>query len=247
VDLDDNLVVSARNTSAIYKLDRKSGEILWTLGGRSSDFAIAPTAHFMYQHDARTHSDGTLTLYDDGPSSSSADSRGLRLGLDFGAMSAVVVQQYHHPSPPLPSAAMGNAQILPGNAMMVGWGTEPYFTEFGPLGDVRLDAKFDGDGWNYRTFRCPWQGKPAHGPLAKAVRSSSGTTVYASWNGSTDHAYWQVWTGDSKTAPALVKTVPAVPFETTIPVAGHPRYVRVAALDAAHRAMSTSAAVAVSS
>lgn len=246
VDLDGNLVISARNTSAIYKLDRESGAIMWTLGGRRSDFAIAPTAHFMYQHDARTHSDGTLTLYDDGPSSSSADSRGLRLGVDYGAMSAVVVQQYHHPSPPLPSAAMGNAQVLPGNAMLVGWGTEPYFTEFGPLGDVRLDAKFDGGAWNYRAFRCPWQGKPAHAPLAKGVRASGGTTVYASWNGSTDHAYWQVSAGEARGALAAVKTVPATPFETEIPVAGHPRYVAVTALDASHKALSTSAAAAVS-
>jgi hypothetical protein len=245
VDLDGNLVVSARNTSAIYKLDRKSGEILWTLGGRSSDFAFAPTAHFMYQHDARLHSDGTMTLYDDGPSSSSADSRGLRLGIDFGAMTAVVVQQYHHAAPPLPSAAMGNAQVLPGNAMLVGWGTEPWFTEFGPLGDVRLDAKFDGGAWNYRTFRCPWTARPAHAPTAKAVRAGNGTTVYASWNGSTEHAYWRVSTGDVRTALSVAKTVPAVPFETAIPVAGKPRWVAVAALDAAHKPLATSAVVAV--
>ncbi|HVV57087.1 MAG TPA: arylsulfotransferase family protein [Gaiellaceae bacterium] len=246
VDLDGNLVISARNTSAIYKLDRTSGEILWTLGGRSSDFALAPTAHFMYQHDARMHSDGTLTLYDDGPSSSSADSRGLRLGVDFGAMTAVVVQQYHHPAPPLPSAAMGNAQVLPGNAMLVGWGTEPWFTEFGPLGDVRLDATFDGGAWNYRTYRCPWVGRPAHGPIARAVRAGSGTTVYASWNGATEHAYWRVSTGDARTALSVAKTVPAVPFETSIPVPGKPRWVAVTALDAAHKPLSTSAAVAVS-
>jgi hypothetical protein len=160
-------------------------------------------------------------------------------------MSAVVVQQYHHPSLPLPSAAMGNAQVLPGNAMMVGWGTEPYFTEFGPLGDVRLDAKFDGDAWNYRTFRCPWEGRPAHAPLARAVRSSSGTTVYASWNGSTNHAYWQVSTGDARTSLTVAKTVPAVPFETAIPVAGHPRWVAVTALDASRKPLPRSASAVV--
>ena len=73
--------------------------MLWRLNGRSSDFQLGPDAPFMYQHDARMHTDGTLTLFDDGPSASSPDSRGLRLGLDFGAMRADVLQQYHHPTP----------------------------------------------------------------------------------------------------------------------------------------------------
>ena len=42
VDLDGNLLLSARNTSAVYKIDRASGEVMWTLGGRSSDFELGP-------------------------------------------------------------------------------------------------------------------------------------------------------------------------------------------------------------
>ena len=34
VDHDDNLLVSARETSTVYKIDRNSGEIIWRLGGR---------------------------------------------------------------------------------------------------------------------------------------------------------------------------------------------------------------------
>src|SRR5579885_1947800 len=63
VDLDGNLLVSARNTWGVYKLDRRSGNVLWTLGGRRSDFQFGPGALFMYQHDARAHPDGTLTLF----------------------------------------------------------------------------------------------------------------------------------------------------------------------------------------
>jgi hypothetical protein len=34
VDHDNNLLVSARETSAVYKIDRKSGEIIWRLGAK---------------------------------------------------------------------------------------------------------------------------------------------------------------------------------------------------------------------
>ena len=242
--LDGNLIISARNTSAIYKLDRKTGQVLWRLNGRSSDFQLGLDAPFMYQHDARMHTDGTLTLFDDGPSASSADSRGLRLGLDFGAMRADVLQQYHHPTP-LAASAMGNAQILPGDAVLVGWGTEPYFTEFGPAGDVRLDAKFDGDAWNYRTFRDVWVGRPTTKPAVAALKKNGKVTVYASWNGSTETAYWRVAAGETRAGLQTVKTVTAVPFETAVPVAGRPAFVSVTALDRSRKPLATSLVAAV--
>jgi hypothetical protein len=42
VDADDNLLVSARHTSTIYKLDRKTGKVIWRLGGMKSDFEMGP-------------------------------------------------------------------------------------------------------------------------------------------------------------------------------------------------------------
>src|SRR3712207_1978351 len=50
------VVVSARNPSAIYGIDRVTGDVLWTLGGREDDFRLQ-TRHrklrFCAQHDAR--------------------------------------------------------------------------------------------------------------------------------------------------------------------------------------------------
>jgi hypothetical protein len=244
VDLDGNLLVSARNTSALYKLDRSSGKVLWRLGGRSSDFELGPSAFFMYQHDARAHSDGTITLFDDGPGPSSAQSRAIRLGIDLGSRRANLLQDYRHPAP-LASSAMGNAQVLGGNAMLVGWGTEPYITEFGPLGDVRFDAKFDGDAGNYRAFRDTWVGRPTTKPAATAVARGNNATVYASWNGSTETAFWRVSSGESASSLLAAKTVPAVGFETAIPISGRPHVVSVTALDRAHRRLATSRTVAV--
>jgi hypothetical protein len=244
VDLDGSLLVSARNTSALYKLDRASGKVLWRLGGRSSDFELGPAATFMYQHDARAHSDGTITLFDDGPGPSSAQSRAIRLGIDLGSMRASLLQDYRHPTP-LAASAMGSAQVLGGNAMLVGWGTAPYITEFGPLGDVRFDAKFDGDAWNYRAYRNVWVGRPSTKPAVAATAHGSKVTVYASWNGSTETAYWRVSSGDRASSVLPAKTVAAAGFETAIPIAGRPRFVSATALDRAHRPLGTSRTITV--
>ena len=46
VDHDSNLLISSRNTSTVYKVDRRTGKILWRLGGKSSDFEMGEGARF---------------------------------------------------------------------------------------------------------------------------------------------------------------------------------------------------------
>jgi hypothetical protein len=239
VDLDGNLLISARNTWAVYKLDRKTGQVIWRLGGRSSDFALDPGVEFMYQHDARAHVDGTLTLYDDGPGNATHQSRAVRLSLNEKTRRAVLVQEFAHPTP-ITAAAMGNAQFLANGNVVVGWGTAPYITEFGPLGDVRLDSTFDGGAWNYRAFRDVWHATPGHAPSIAAVRRGSGATVYASFNGSTETAFWRVSGGPRRGALAALATVPKKGFETAIAVKGAPARLAVTALDRRKRPLGTS-------
>ena len=43
IDHDGNLLVSARNTHTIYKISRRTGKILWRLGGKRSDFTLGPS------------------------------------------------------------------------------------------------------------------------------------------------------------------------------------------------------------
>ncbi len=52
LDDDGNLLLSARHTSTVYKIDRHTGEVIWRLGGKKSDFRFGPDAHFSFQHDA---------------------------------------------------------------------------------------------------------------------------------------------------------------------------------------------------
>ena len=239
VDLDGNLLISARNTWGVYKLDRHTGQVIWRLGGRSSDFALDPGVEYRYQHDARAHPDGTLTLYDDGPGNSSHPSRAVRLALNEQTRRAVLVQEFPHPTP-ITAAAMGNAQFLTNGNVVVGWGTAPYITEFGPLGDVRFDATFDGGAWNYRAFRNTWSALPAHPPSIAAVRRGRNATVYASFNGSTETAYWRVSGGPARNALRPLATVAKKGFETAIAVPHAPSKLAVTALDRHKRPIATS-------
>ena len=55
-DSDGNLVISARSTSAVYKIDHSTGKVIWTLGGRYSSFKLGAGAATAFQHDVRVRS-----------------------------------------------------------------------------------------------------------------------------------------------------------------------------------------------
>ena len=239
VDLDGNLLVSARNTWGVYKLDRKTGAVIWRLGSKSTDFELGPGVLFMYQHDARAHPDGTITLYDDGAGNASHQSRAIRLGLSMADRRAVLLQEFVHPNS-ITASAMGNAQFLSNGNVVVGWGTAPFITEFGPLGDVRLDATFEGGAWNYRAFRNAWTARPAHPPSIAVKRRGAGATVYASFNGSTETAYWSVHGGAARNALRRLTVVRRNGFETTVHLRNAPAHLAVKALDANRRPIATS-------
>ncbi len=199
VDTDGNLLLSARNTSTIYKVDRKSGAVLWRLGGMKSDFAVDAAASFAYQHDVRRRPDGTITIFDNNAAVPGAQtlSRGLRIKLDMKKMRASFVAEYLAPTART-TWAMGDVQQLEDGGVFIGWGTDGSFTELGPDGSVRLDARFADGSVSYRAFRFELDAQPKGRPATMVVRNADGSlTLYVSWNGATQVAKWQLVAGPS--------------------------------------------------
>jgi hypothetical protein len=234
------VVVSARNTHTIYEIDKRTGRIVWRLGGKHSDFRMSPGTRFGWQHDARLHPDGTLTLFDNEAAPPLAkQSRVLVLRLDRKRMKARLVRSYVHPSPLLASS-QGDAQFLPGGHVVVGWGAQPYLTEFTRSGSVLFDAHFNKGADSYRVFRFPWVGRPADRPALAVRRDDDGLTVYASWNGATEVRTWRVLAGAERSQLRPAATAARTGFETTLTAKTDAPYVAVQALDASGRVLGTS-------
>jgi hypothetical protein len=230
---DGDLLISGRNTWAVYKVSRETGNTLWRLGGKRSDFALGTGARFAYQHDARHFGRTAISLFDNGGDETvqvASQSRGLQLRLDFKAMHATVEAESTH-DPPLYGRIMGNMQLLPNGNRMIGWGADPHLTEFGPEGTIRFDAKLPRGGETYRCFRFPWQGTPHEPPLAALGRAAAGKALYVSWNGSTALAAWRLETGRSAMPLSPSATLAKDGFETVLPLPDHSRYAAAVALD----------------
>ena len=237
LDTDGDLLVSARHTSTVYKVDRKTGEVIWRLGGTKSDFKVDPAASFAYQHDGRRHPDGTITMFDNNAAApgSTNGSRGIRLALDMKKMRATLVKEWKAPDGRT-GWAMGNVQQLPDGGAFVGWGTAGSFSEFDKNGNLRFDARFGDGSVGYRAFRFAWSAKPTGKPAIAVRQNGDGTmTVFASWNGATDVAHWQVHAGAEPGKLRAIAVHRRHGFETAMTLPATSGYLSVVAVDGSRR------------
>jgi len=246
---DGDLLIGARNTWCMYKVSRKTGKITWRLNGKKTDFTMGPGSEFYWQHDTRLHGPGVLTVFDDGYDGvlpeDEKQSRALILNVDYDRMLVTLRKQFIHPGARVLAKAMGNAQMLPHGGMFVGWGTNPYFSEFSADGKLLLDGQLTKGDPTYRSFIGDWTGHPAELPAAAARHRAGGATVYASWNGATEAATWTVLAGGAQTTLAPVTSARKSGFETAIAVSAKGPYFAVEAQDAKGRTLSRSLPVKI--
>jgi len=241
----DLILMSARNTWAIYVVSVKTGRVVSTIGGKAGNFHLGPGARFAWEHDAQVRSDGTISMFDDEAApTEKPPSRGLILRLDQSTRTATLAHQFGHPHPPVLAGSQGNLQSLPNGDVFIGWGSEPYFSEFTLGGQLVFDGHFPPGVQSYRAFRLAWAGHPTTKPDAAArPAAGGGVTVYASWNGATQVASWQVLAGPSAGSLGPVATEPRTGFETAITVKTTQPYVAVRGIDAQGHNLGTSPAV----
>jgi len=241
---DGNLLISARHTWALYKLDRRTGNVIWTLGGKRSQFQMGSGAQFAWQHDARQPSERVVTVFDNGtngPIKTEPQSRGLVLDVDEQHRRVTVRGAYTSPQR-LSAGAMGSVEILAADRVLVGWGVASHTIEFAADGTPLLDIALPAGMYSYRGLWLPWQGNPHHRPAVAAERGRQRgtTTVYASWNGATEVTGWQVAVGSRHDRLRPVGIAKQRGFETVIPLRAQHRYASVTALDPVGRPLRRS-------
>jgi hypothetical protein len=220
---------------------------MWTLGGKNSTFKLGRGASFAFQHDVRVRAAGdqVLTMFDDGagPPYVHSQSRALELRLNLRQKTATVVTQREH-SPSLLSSFEGDDQKLSDSDDFVGWGQEPYFSQFNAAGKLVFDGRFVDANFSYRAYRFVWNATPSTPPALAASRHGRKMTVWASWNGATGVRYWRALGGASPTALRPVATTAKRGFETVLR-ARATAYVQVVALGAKARPLARSGVIQV--
>ena len=169
VDVDPvsgNVLLSSRHTDAVYLIDKKTGRIVWKMGGNSPNYDQArilsvkddPEGVFHAQHDARFQPNGDVSLFDDQSWNSSLAARGVEYHIDPSAGTATFVWSYQSPDGRNSPATGSFRRLDAGSDNIIGWGTRPggpQFTEVNGLGRILLSATFPNGEVNYRVIKVP--------------------------------------------------------------------------------------------
>jgi arylsulfotransferase ASST len=240
LDTDGDYLVSGRETWTVYKVDRRTGRIVWRLGGRDSDFTMGAGASFAWQHDAEAVGGGTYRILDNEtmtPTPDAPESRVIWVRVDPRRHTATLQRALTYPGG-ISDPAEGGSQALPNRDTLVSWGGAGRVSEFGPGGRLLFDLELPLYHSTYRAYRIPWHARPRENPVVTVA--ADGTTVHAMWNGATDVARWRILGGDTTRGLRPVAEVPWNGYDTAAALPVHAAYLRVQALDRYGKIMATS-------
>ena len=127
---DNNLIVSCRNTNQVIKINRKTGNVIWRLGGENSDFPLSQQQYFLRQHHATLVDEGrTLLLFDNGELHIRPQARVLEFELDEKNKKVKGFKAYNVPAPFAP--LRGSVQKI-ATSYFIGGGLASYVMEVDP-------------------------------------------------------------------------------------------------------------------
>jgi Arylsulfotransferase (ASST) len=155
----DGFVVSARHLDAVFRIDRRTKEITWKLGGTHTSRSLTVTHDplsempFAGQHDARLYRDGTLTVYDNG-TNAKRPPRAVRYRIDAKHRTAKLIESVADREVG-ESGFAGSARKLPGGDWVVCWGGSALVTEQKPSGKRVFGIFFHGYHFSYRAVGVP--------------------------------------------------------------------------------------------
>ena len=130
------------------------------------------------------------------------------------------------------TTSQGNVQLLPNANVLIGWGSAPFISEFSHEGELLFERSLPARLESYRAFRFPWKGHPTDAPaVAAEARSDDEVALYASWNGATEVATWEVLAGPRPGQLGSVGSFPRDGFETAMLVQTADPYIAVRARD----------------
>ena len=153
-----DLIISLRNTDAVYRIRMRDGRIRWKLGGtrtpRSLRVVGDPADYPLgAQHDARVWR-GTVSVFDN---SWLLDRRPrvVRYEIDMKRRRAILRERVTSRRVPGPSTCCGNARKLGNGDWVIGWGFTSMMEVRDRRGALLNRLRFDDEFFSYRSVPAP--------------------------------------------------------------------------------------------
>ncbi len=166
VDTDGHFLISARHSSLIAKIHRKTGKVLWVLGGKLNQYTfstangIADDPVFSYQHDIVRLPNGNITMFDNGTQRTPQWSRAVEYKLDEVNKTCTLVWQYRN-TPDIYAGVQGAVQTLPNGNRVIAWGSglqnnQTVITEVNEEGKEVYEVSLPNMMYPYKAVKAPY-------------------------------------------------------------------------------------------
>ncbi len=123
-DKEGNLLISARFYNEVLKVNKKTGKIIWRLGGKYNTLKLLnDSLFFLGQHDAKFTGKRTISLFDNGHTydSLTRNARALEYEINDSLQTAKLIWTYSN-SGKIHSEAAGSLQRLKNNFTLINYG-----------------------------------------------------------------------------------------------------------------------------
>jgi hypothetical protein len=157
-DSDTSILLSSRHLDEITKIDRRTGEVIWRLGGKKNQFGfINDTIGFSTQHSIIKLDNGNIMLLDNGNYHSPPLSSAVEYAINEDSMEVTLIKRYR-PDFDIFASFGCNAQKLEGGNILLGLGeTSPSLIELRPDNSVALIMDFSDYASSLLITKHPWK------------------------------------------------------------------------------------------
>ncbi len=231
-DVDSNIWLTSRHLSEVTKIDYKTGNIIWRMGGKKNQFTFINDSQngFSHHHDAHRLANGNMLVFDNGVYHIPARTSVKEYVIDETNKTATLVWSYSRAFGPgyVFSKAMGNAQRLANGNTLINWGLTiaqpgaPKITEVDASGTVVWEMTLNSTDAVYRAQRHVWEpcARPSqHMVMADKIKPTSATIR---WNAATNATTYDLQyrklgntTWKTKGTPNLQKRIKDLTPQTT--------------------------------
>jgi hypothetical protein len=124
IDKEGNFMVSARYFNEVFKVDKKTGKMLWRFGGKYNSLKLINDSITFYgQHDAKYSDQNRITLFDNGYTSMNLrhNARAIEYEIDSENKTAKLIRSYSNEIYTV-SRGTGNMQKLNSGKVLINFG-----------------------------------------------------------------------------------------------------------------------------
>lgn len=198
IDSDTSFLISCRHMDEITKVDRRTGDIIWRLGGKNNQFQfVNDDIGFSHQHGIRSLGNGNILLFDNGNLHFPQLSSAVEYKIDEPNKTATMVERYYR-NPAVYSNHSGAVQPVFNGNKIIDWGPYwPSMTEFHSDGTTALEWDFTSHSYCPHIEKYLWQ--------TKVFETSPDTVDFGAWE--SDSLFKSVWVKNNSAKNIKITTV----------------------------------------